>query len=593
MAEGAISASRIASAAASAKSSELVRSCLPNLVMPTPMTATRRIDPPTLGNDVSLHHDTPARGESSATGRAPPPRGTVRTHEGSGEGVTLEEGLIALLAAVAGILLFVGLAQALDARPPRRRRRRVVPRPEASATTSTPSTPMVAELAAPRIPYTGPERRSLRPGSRARARAAPFVASPPPVETPVPGPAAVSEPMEELSPVHVSAGAAPPVHASTPAPSPSTALSQSSDPVVTAVERILALQSEGQHAEVLEAAAPHLEPSPGSEMYETSSFSRAALRALVGVSRHALGDVERTQEAVEAAVREAPDGVAEGCPERIAAVAVAATRQLLAAADSMSAASTERVAFLRMAVLWLEWRRAASSAPEEISALLDKARESLWEGYVLAGRGLLQRRQFAAARSLVRQALESEDLPASRRAPLTALAAQGVVRQIVRLVATARGTATPEAEALDALERAREILAATSAESIAPRRWHASNQRIWNGYMRLARRQIESFELEAAVRPLLRALHLRDLELGLERRTRDLLARTIERIADRAGETIGRLLKTADRDAAMQRWQDVRGLIQKARDQGMSHEELAQAFSRARLMLEQIEAVKR
>src|SRR5262244_542172 len=228
MAEGATSASRIASAAASAKSSELVRSCLPNLVMPTPMTATRRIDPPTLGNDVSLHHDTRARGESSATGRAPPPRGTVRTHEGSGEGVTLEEGLIALLAAVAGILLFVGLAQALDARPPRRRRRRVVRRPEASATTSTPSTPMAAEPAAPGIAYAGPERRrSLRPGPRARARAAPPVASPAPVETPTPGPAAVSEPMQEPSLVHVAAGATPPVHGSAPAPAPSTAPSQS------------------------------------------------------------------------------------------------------------------------------------------------------------------------------------------------------------------------------------------------------------------------------------------------------------------------------------------------------------------------------
>jgi non-ribosomal peptide synthetase component E (peptide arylation enzyme) len=42
----------------------------------------------------------------------------------------------------------------------------------------------------------------------------------------------------------------------------------------------------------------------------------------------------------------------------------------------------------------------------------------------------------------------------------------------------------------------------------------------------------------------------------------------------------------------MQRWQDVRGLIQKARDQGLSHEELAQAFNRARQMLEQIEAVQ-
>ena len=499
--------------------------------------------------------------------------------------MTLEEGLIALLAAVAGILLFVGLAQALDERPPRRRRRRTVPKPDASPTASAPSQPVVTELV-PRAPYTGPERRrSPRPGSRPRVRAAAPVAPPPaePVETPAAEPAAaVSAPIEDAFP--------PPIEV--PARVSSPTMSVSSDPAVGAVESALTLQREGQHAEVVETAVPHLESAPGSEVYETS-FSRAALWALVGVSRHALGDVEGTQEALEAAVREAPDGVAEGCPERVIAVAAAAARQLLGTADGMSTASAERVALLRMAVLWLEWRIVASPATEEISGLLDKARESLWEGYVLAGRGLLQRRQFAAARSLVRQALESEDLPASRRAPLTALAAQGVVRQIGRLVATARGTATPEPEALDALERAREILAGTSAESIAPRRWHASNQRIWNGYMRLARRQIESFELEAAVRPLLRALHLRDLELGLERRTRELLARTIERIADRAGETIGRLLKSGDRDAAMQRWQDVRGLIQKARDQGMSHEELAQAFSRARQMLEQIEAVKR
>ena len=64
-------------------------------------------------------------------------------------------------------------------------------------------------------------------------------------------------------------------------------------------------------------------------------------------------------------------------------------------------------------------------------------------------------------------------------------------------------------------------------------------------------------------------------------------------VHDSNAEEVRRLLKAGDRDAAMQRWQDVRGLIQKARDQGLSHEELAHAFSRARLMLEQIEAVKR
>ncbi len=500
--------------------------------------------------------------------------------------MTLEEGLVALLAAVAGILLFVGLTQALESPRLPRRRRRTSPPTDAPQDSAGPVKQTVVMELPPRAPYTGPERRrSPRPGSRPRARivppppAAPAVTvesglpHPPPADLAVPDPALRDDP---------------PVAPSAPDLDPAFAL----DPAVGAVEHALARERAGQHAQAIEVAMSRLESAVDVDPDEPG-FSRAALWVLVGVSRHALGDVEGTQEALEAAVRAAPDGVSEGCPERIAAVAAPAAQQLLAAADRMSPTSAERVALLRMAVLWLEWRIVAAPATKEVSELLDKARETLWEGYALAGRGLLQRRQFAHARRLVREALDSEDLPAVRRAPLVALAAQGVMRQIGRLVATARGTETPEPDALDALERAREILVATSVESIAPRRWHAANRRIWNGYMRLARRQIEGFELEEAVRPLLRALLIRDLDLGLERRTCELLARTIERIADRAGESIGRLLKAGDRDAAMQRWQDVRGLIQKARDQGVSHEELAQAFSRARQMLEQIEAVKR
>jgi tetratricopeptide (TPR) repeat protein len=491
---------------------------------------------------------------------------------------------MAVLAVVAGILLFIGLAQALEPPRPARRRRRPSPPLDALQSPTAPvKSPVVMELP-PRAPYTGPERRrSPRPGSRPRARIVP------------PAPAAVTleqelpdqPPLDFVAPAPVPVDR-PPILSLAAEPARAVPL----DPAVEAMERALARVREGQHAEAIEAALPHLESAEGVEG-DQPGFARATLWVLVGVSRHALGDAEGTQEALEAAVRAAPDGVSEGCPERITALAAPAAQELLATAARMSPASAERVALLRMAVLWLEWRIVAAPATKEVSELLDRARETLWEGYALAGRGLLQRRQFAHARRLVREALDSEDLPATRRAPLLALAAQGVVRQIGRLVATARGRETPEPDALDALERAREILVATSVESIAPRRWHAANRRIWNGYMRLARRQIEGFELEDAVRPLLRALLIRDLDLGLERRTRELLARTIERIADRAGESIGRLLKAGDREAAMQRWQDVRGLIQKARDQGLSHEELAQAFSRARQMLEQIEAVKR
>jgi hypothetical protein len=305
-----------------------------------------------------------------------------------------------------------------------------------------------------------------------------------------------------------------------------------------------------------------------------------------------LGDIEGAQGALDAAVRAAPDGASEGCPPRIAAGAATSARRLLAAAAAMSATSGERVAVLRMAVLGLEWRIVAAPATEEVSELLARAREALWDGYALAGRGLMRRRQFTLARELVCQALDYEDLPLARRAPLAKLAARCMVREIGRLTATARSTETTEADALDALERAREILAASSVDAVTPGRWHGANRRIWNGYMRRGRRDIVAFELEAALRPLFGALHLRDLDPGLERKTRELLARTIERISDGAGERIDRLLEAGDRDAAMQRWQDVRGIIQKARDQGLSNEEMAHAFGRAQQMLEQIEATK-
>ena len=72
---------------------------------------------------------------------------------------------------------------------------------------------------------------------------------------------------------------------------------------------------------------------------------------MVGLSRHAVGDTEGAQAALESAVREAPDGAAEGCPQRIALLAAPAARRLLAASESMDPAAVERLAVLRVAVL--------------------------------------------------------------------------------------------------------------------------------------------------------------------------------------------------------------------------------------------------
>lgn len=479
--------------------------------------------------------------------------------------MTLEEGLVAILAAVAAVLLFLGLAQALDTRPARSATRPRRPSGQRSTREMGPG-----ELAAAtRVPFQETQRRGFFPPPVARS-------SPVPLGFPPAEPRA-SQPDLPLAPAvsDVAEHVAPP----------------SADSALEVLERAVALQEEGRHAEVVGAAAPLLEAGALAEHPEPS-FIGASLWTVLGVSRHAMGDLEGAQRALDAAIDAAPDGVAEGCPEPITALAAEMARRLLAAADAISDAAGGRVAALRMAVLWLEWRIVAAPATEDVSALFDDARGALWDAYAAAGRELIRRREFARARAQVRQALDSADLPASRRSPLAEVAALSIVRQIGRLAATARGAETSESDALGALGRARALLAATSVDALTPARWHAANRRIWNGYTGLGRRLIGAFELEAALQPLFSALGLLALDPSLERKTRELLARTIERISDGAGERITRLLEVGDRDAAMRRWQDVRGIIQKARDQGLTPADLAPAFGRALQILERLEATE-
>src|SRR6266702_851736 len=53
---------------------------------------------------------------------------------------------------------------------------------------------------------------------------------------------------------------------------------------------------------------------------------------------------------------------------------------------------------------------------------------------------------------------------------------------------------------------------------------------------------------------MLRELHLRDLEMGIDSRIRELLARSIERVTDNACYTIIRLLQNVDFFFSSRRW---------------------------------------
>src|SRR5512134_3582461 len=120
-------ASVMASEAAAANNSALVRSCLPNLVTPAPITATRRI-----GDSLKtliLRYPASYRAAAPNGRESPGERGRVSR-------MTVEEALLAVVGLIALVLLFLGLADALEGDPRawwRGRRGRVatraIPRP--------------------------------------------------------------------------------------------------------------------------------------------------------------------------------------------------------------------------------------------------------------------------------------------------------------------------------------------------------------------------------------------------------------------------------------------------------------------------------
>src|SRR6266851_1299359 len=219
-----------------------MRSCLPNLVTPTPITATRRIQPPPerwRDTAMAIMVCPPKASQEPLVGLTEPVI-TFEGHAGQAR-MTLEEGLVVVLALVAATLLFIGLAQALEARPapPRPSRRIEPPRPR------LPEPP-------PRPPYTGPERRR---SARGRRPAPPL----PPITSGLAGESGAGGMSVAATQPDLPLGSAVPTAA---------------EAAVEAVDSCFTLYQEGQHGAVFDAVAPHLvERTPGTEMGEPS-FTR-------------------------------------------------------------------------------------------------------------------------------------------------------------------------------------------------------------------------------------------------------------------------------------------------------------------------------
>ena len=452
--------------------------------------------------------------------------------------MTVEQVLVVLLAATAGIFLFLGLAQALDDRPARARRRRrrmanpweggSLPNPVLSD--RTPSETSQTAVASPPIPP------ALEPGPYAEG------------------------------------------------PDPSAALAQpTADPDLALVEDAMRLCLSGNHEELLALLEPRLAEDRGVGDDGPRSHVMTALHGLAGLARHALGDASAAR-GFEAAVRSLPDPGAEACPPRIAALSVQVARRMLEGIAGPSdqdggGRAGESADRARLAAFWLSWRLHAAPGDQRTLELLDTAREALAESHAEAAAASIGRHEYGAARATVQRAVDTGELPSVRGEMLLDLLGATFRREIDQLTAAAiRGG--DESRAVMGLGQAEALLGTMPEGAIGPTHRAAVAQRIWRGHSKLGFRRLRLGQLDDAADTLFQALAMREIGRRRQRQVRDALVRTLEGLGDQRAAAVSDLLAEGKQPAAAEEISRLDLRVRRAREQGVSDEELEVASSK-------------
>jgi tetratricopeptide (TPR) repeat protein len=445
--------------------------------------------------------------------------------------------------------------------------------------------------------------RHAGPRRRARVRRRPAAARPR-VEPALPRRA--HEPLRPATlPTSMTIGPSAPLAPTAPPPEPAPVVGgpvgrAAAPPATTeagpvAFEECFQLYQAERYAEVLARAATILEerptpPTPGAK----TPHELAALWSLVGLSRQGLADNDGARAAFEEAIRSAPPSERAAYERHLAALALTAGRKLVARAEFLpESAGDERVSALRSAVTWLE--QGVACAPEDagVRAALERARAGLWSAYGQVATGLVHRQEFQGARRLIREALADPAFPDDRREAFHELLATTFSGEVGQLTAHAIRVMQEEhqRETLASLERAEALLASIPDETLTPKRREEVNRRLWWGYTKLGVRRVESGEYEDALEPLFHALHFGGVEPEHQQETRTALARALEGVADVRAASIDELIKQGRRDAAAQEGNRLRALLREGLKVGLSRNDLAQALTKTRQVLEQVEPV--
>jgi hypothetical protein len=486
--------------------------------------------------------------------------------------VTVEEALIALLAGVATLLLFLGLTQALESRPPRPARRRH------GAGGPRPSRPVAAPAGdrAAAWPATPPAIDA--PRSASTPSAVDRLAGPEPEPTPAEAAAVSAGAALDVEPTREPVVAGPVIGGA-----------PERDPVL--VETCASLYLMGKHAEVLGAAEHRLHPTGAADAADLPSGTIvAALWSLVALAHRALGDDGAATGALASAIHALPGAVVDACPPRLATLSLSLARRLIEMAEQSPEGAEARITAPQVAAFWLRWRLVAAPGDHDALVLLESVHDALAEGYADMINASIQRHDWTEARRVVQAGRDAAELPPGRGETLLEIAGASIRREVDRLTAAAVRGVKDENRAVAGLERADAILTAMSDAPLPPRQWAAMTRRIWRGYATLGLRRLRLGRLDEAAEALFRALAMREVGRRRQRQVRDAVVTTLGGLGERASVTVAKLLAAGDRAAARAEIEELAGRIRRAVDAGVSHEALAGASARVGELARQLES---
>jgi hypothetical protein len=426
--------------------------------------------------------------------------------------VTVEEALVALLAFAAGVLLFLGLAQALEGGPPASPRRAPHRARPARAPASL-GLPAAERLPPPASPRLTPAAQGS-PGEPL-----PLVESPPPREPLAWAAPAPSEPKGNGHPGPVPAEATVALEVD----------ARSRETAAGILERCAGMFLGGKYREMLELTEAHLGPEG-----DVGSTAGTVLWTLAGMAHRELGEPAAAASALGCAVALAPDAPTEGCPPRLAALAMIVARRLL---NPPEPAGSNRAAQARLANFWLRWRLVAAPGDPDALALLDGASASRAGAAEDQVAERLRERDWSGARQAIERARSEGDVDVARADGLERMLFSAVKREVDRLVAPAiRGTGD-EARGVVGLERADQLLASLAPATLTQvQRATLARRTAW-AQARIGVRRVRAGRFEAGADALAGALARQGLGAERQRRVRETLVEALEGMVGEAARS--------------------------------------------------------